>query len=45
MAFVVITLTASLILNLAMLTLLKIGLRDGSRSGKAAGTWAGREPC
>jgi hypothetical protein len=29
MAFVLITLTASLILNLAVLTLLKVGLRGG----------------
>jgi hypothetical protein len=41
MVFVVITLTASLILNLAVLALLKIGLRGSS----AAGHWAGRQPC
>jgi hypothetical protein len=41
MAFVIITLTASLILNLAVLTLLKIGLQnDGS-----AGSFSGRLPC
>lgn len=41
MAFVLITLTASLILNLAVLALLKIGLRGGS----ATGNLAGRQPC
>lgn len=41
MAFVLITLTASLILNLAVLTLLKIGLRGDS----AAGDRARRQPC
>jgi hypothetical protein len=45
MAFVLITLTASLILNLAVLTLLKIGLNDGMRNGRAAGRLAGRQPC
>jgi hypothetical protein len=49
MAFVLITLTASLILNLAVLTLLKIGLndglKDGMRGGRAAGRLAGRQPC
>lgn len=41
MAFVLITLTASLILNAAVLALLKIGLR----SGEAAGEFSGRLPC
>lgn len=41
MAFVLITLTTSLILNLAVLALLKIGLRGGSGTG----TLAGRQPC
>lgn len=41
MAFVLITLTASLILNLAVLTLLKVGLRNAP----TAGDWAGRQPC
>ena len=42
MAFALITLTASLILNLAVLTLLKIGLRGDA----ATGNWAGRQqPC
>jgi hypothetical protein len=45
MAFVLITLSASLILNLAVLTLLKIGLNDGVRGGRAAGRLAGRQPC
>ena len=41
MAFVLVTLTASLILNVAVLALLKIGLR-GSQT---AGDWARRQPC
>lgn len=42
MAFVLITLTASLLLNAGVLALLKIGLRGGS----ATGHWAGRQqPC
>jgi hypothetical protein len=45
MAFVLITLTASLILNLAVLALLKIGLRDAPRTGEAAAAWGGRQPC
>ncbi|HWK50464.1 MAG TPA: hypothetical protein VNR40_11285 [Steroidobacter sp.] len=44
MAFVLITLSASLILNLAVLALLKIGLRNDVRSGGAAG-FSGRPPC
>jgi hypothetical protein len=45
MAFVLITLGASLILNLAVLTLLKIGLRDDVCGGGAAGNFSGRLPC
>ncbi|MFC4310714.1 hypothetical protein ACFPN2_16595 [Steroidobacter flavus] len=45
MAFVLITLTASLILNLAVLALLKIGLKDDVRSGGSAGDFSGRLPC
>lgn len=41
MAFVIVTLTASLIVNVAVLALLKIGLRGSS----ATGEWAGRQPC
>lgn len=41
MAFALITLTTSLILNLAVLTLLKIGLRGGG----SAGHWTGPRPC
>lgn len=41
MAFVIITFTASLILNLVVLTLLKIGLR----SNGSAGEFSGRLPC
>lgn len=41
MAFVIITFTASLILNLAVLALLKIGLR----SNGSAGEFSGRLPC
>lgn len=41
MAFVLITLTATLVLNLAVLTLLKIGLRGSSSTGE----WAGHQPC
>ncbi|WP_275129247.1 hypothetical protein [Steroidobacter cummioxidans] len=44
MAFVLITLSASLILNLAVLTLLKIGLRNDARGGGAA-DFSGRLPC
>ena len=42
MAFVLITLTASLILNTAVLALLKIGLQS---KGKSAGAFSGRLPC
>lgn len=45
MAFVLITLTTSLILNAAVLTLLKIGLRGAPRTGQAAADWGGRQPC
>ena len=43
MAFVVITLTASLLLNLGVLALLKVGLRGGSSTSD----WASRQhqPC
>jgi hypothetical protein len=40
MVFVLITLSASLILNIAVLALLKIGLRGGD-----SGSWADRQPC
>ncbi|WP_281281050.1 hypothetical protein [Peristeroidobacter soli] len=42
MAFVLITLTASLILNLAVLALLKIGLQSERGS---AGDFSGHLPC
>ena len=42
MAFVIITLSASLILNLAVLALLKIGLQS---KGGSAGDISGRLPC
>lgn len=42
MVFVLITLTASLILNAAVLALLKIGLQS---KGGAAGEFSGRLPC
>lgn len=42
MAFVLITLTASLILNLAVLALLKIGLQ---KDGGSAGAVSGRLTC
>ncbi len=45
MAFVLITFTASLILNLAVLTLLKIGLKHDVRNGGSAGEFSGRLPC
>jgi hypothetical protein len=45
MAFVIITLAASLVLNVAVLALLKIGLRDAPRAGQAAAHWGGRQPC
>jgi hypothetical protein len=45
MAFVLITLTASLILNLAILTLLKVGLREDVRNDGSAGDFSGRLPC
>lgn len=45
MTFVVITLTTALVLNLTVLGLLKIGLRDSLRSVEAAGPWTGRQPC
>lgn len=41
MAFLLITFTASLILNLAVLALLKIGLQ----SDRSAGDFSGRQPC
>ena len=41
MAFVIITFTASLILNLVVLALLKIGLQ----SNESAGVFSGRLPC
>ena len=41
MAFVLITFTAALILNLGVLTLLKIGLK----SNGSAGDFSGRLPC
>lgn len=44
MAFVVITFTAALILDLAVLALLKIGLRNAPGE-RAAGDWAGCQPC
>lgn len=42
MAFVLITLTASLILNLAVLASLKVGLQG---KGESAGAFSGRLPC
>ncbi|MDY6948880.1 MAG: hypothetical protein SXG53_24560 [Pseudomonadota bacterium] len=45
MTFALITLTASLVLNVAVLALLKIGLRDAPRTGSAAAAWCGRQPC
>jgi len=42
MAFVLITLTATLILNAAVLTLLKLGLQDERAS---AGCLSGHVPC
>lgn len=42
MAFVIVTLSASLILNLAVLALLKIGLQG---KGESAGDISGRLPC
>ena len=44
MAFVLITFTAALVLDLAVLAALKIGLRDAPRT-RAAGDWAGCQPC
>jgi hypothetical protein len=45
MTLVLITLTTALVLNLAVLGLLKMGLRDSVRGCKAAGEWSGRQPC
>ena len=45
MAYVLITLTASLVLNLAVLTLLKIGLRDAPTTGDLTGDLRGCQPC
>jgi hypothetical protein len=45
MTLVLITLTTALVLNLTVLGLLKIGLRDGLQRCEAAGEWSGRQPC
>jgi hypothetical protein len=45
MAFVLITLSASLILNLAVLAMLKIGLRGAPRTDQATAHWGARQPC
>ncbi len=44
MAFVVITFTTALILNAAVLTLLKLGLRN-SHTGARTGDLTGPQPC
>jgi hypothetical protein len=41
MVFAILTLTTSLILNFAVLALLKIGLRNG----RTARDWAAGQPC
>lgn len=46
MAFVLITFTAALILDLGVLALLKIGLRNAPGGGTdAAGAWGRHQPC
>lgn len=45
MAFALLTLSASLILNLAVLALLKIGLRGDSHTARASAAWGRHQPC
>ncbi|MBM0104563.1 hypothetical protein JM946_07380 [Steroidobacter sp. S1-65] len=45
MVFVLITFTAALVLDLAVLAMLKIGLRDAPGGTDATGAWGHHQPC